>query len=60
MADFVPKPYKTIPFTVRVSEKKMLLIDELSENSNLSRNAFVNQCIDYAIENMPKPEKNNE
>ncbi len=52
MKNFIPKQYKKEPITLRVDLTKLQLIDKLAEEYNLSRSAFINQCIDYAIKNM--------
>ena len=54
MSEFIPKQYKTETVTIRVQFQKLEFIDEVATNYNLSRNAFINQCIDYALEHMPK------
>jgi len=53
MSDFVPKQYKKEPVTVRINFQKLEKIDKLAAQYNLSRSKFINQCIDYAMENMP-------
>ena len=53
MSDFIPKQYKKDPITIRVDFYKLEKIDRLAATYDLSRNAFINQCIDYAIEHMP-------
>lgn len=53
---FIPKQYKTEPVTLRIDLNKLKQIDKLANKYNLSRSAFINQCIDYAIKNMPKEE----
>ena len=55
MSNFIPKPYKKDPITVRINCKKLEHIDKLATSYNLSRSEFINQCIDYALENMPSP-----
>ena len=52
MDNFVPKPYSSDPITIRIPVEKLQLIDELAAKSNLSRNKFLNQCIDYALEHI--------
>lgn len=50
--DFIPKQYKKDPITIRIEFEKLERIDGLSAKYNLSRSEFINQCIDYAIDNM--------
>ena len=57
MSDFIPKQYKKDPITIRVNFEKLEKIDNLATRYNLSRSEFINQCIDFAIKNMPSPEK---
>lgn len=57
MKNFVPKPYKNLNISVRIDFKRLELIDSLAEKYNLSRSGFINQCIDFAIENMGQPEE---
>ncbi len=54
MSDFVPKQYKKDPITIRIDYEKLEKIDKLATKYNLSRSEFINQCIDYALENMQK------
>ena len=48
----MPKPYSSDPITIRLPVEKLRLIDELAAKSNLSRNKFLNQCIDYALDHI--------
>lgn len=52
MSEFIPKQYKKDVVTIRVDFDKLEKIDRLAENYNLSRSAFINQCIDFALERM--------
>ena len=45
MSKFIPKPYKKEPITIRMSSEKIEQIDRLSAEFNLSRSAFINQCV---------------
>jgi len=58
MSDFIPKPYKKDAITIRVSIEKLETIDALAAKYDISRSAFINQCIEFAMEHMPKPEEN--
>ena len=57
MSDFVPKQYKKDPITIRIDFEKLEKIDKLASRYNLSRSAFINQCINYALDHMPNLEK---
>ncbi|MBC8530626.1 ribbon-helix-helix domain-containing protein [Gehongia tenuis] len=53
MKNFIPKAYKKEPITIRICCEKVELIDHLAYQCDISRSEFINQCIDYALENMP-------
>ena len=53
MSGFIPKQYKKEPITVRIDLKKLENIDKLALTYKISRSEFINQCIDFAMENMP-------
>lgn len=52
MANFIPKPYKTEQITIRLPLSRLSQVDELAAKYNLSRSAFINQCVDHALENL--------
>ncbi len=52
MANFVPKQYKKDPITIRIDLNKLEKIDRCAAKYGLSRSQFINQCIDYAINNI--------
>ena len=47
MSKFIPKQYKKEPITLRIDIEKLKEIDRLAAQYDLSRSAFINQCIDY-------------
>lgn len=49
---FIPKQYKKTTATIRIDNERLSQIDVLAAKFNISRNAFINQCIDYALEHM--------
>ncbi|MCI8335640.1 MAG: hypothetical protein HFI72_00530 [Peptococcaceae bacterium] len=49
MSEFIPKEYKNEQVTIRVSRELIREIDKIATRFNLSRNKFINQCIDYAM-----------
>lgn len=57
MPQFIPKQYKKDPITFRIEFEKLEKIDRLASTYDMSRSAFINQCIDFALENMPKGPK---
>lgn len=54
MAEFIPKQYKKEPITIRVSTDKLERIDAMAAQYDMSRNEFINQCIDYAMDHVGK------
>ena len=57
MSEFIPKQYKKEPIMIRISFDKLEFIDKLAFKHDLSRSAFINQCIDFAVEHMATDEK---
>lgn len=49
MADFIPKPYKKEPVTIRADSDVLERLDQIAAESDLSRSALIGQCIDYAL-----------
>ena len=43
--------------SIRVAREKLEKLNELSGKYNISRNEFINECIDYALRNMDENEK---
>lgn len=60
MSDFIPKQYKKDPITIRIDFEKLEKLDLLAKKYSLSRSELINQCIDFALKNMPLSEKINE
>ncbi len=56
MSNFIPKRYKKEQTTIRIDIEKMKRLDALAASYNMSRNEFINQCIDYALEQMDSSE----
>ena len=55
MSNFIPKPYSTEQITIRIRNDILKQVEAAAARYNLSRNAFVNQCIEYALANMAEP-----
>lgn len=53
MNNFIPKQEKTDIISLRIDIEKIQLLDELSQKNGLSRNKFIIQCIDFALEHLP-------
>lgn len=49
---FFPRSEKQMNTTIRVERDKLQMIDDYAALKNISRSAFINQCIDYALKNM--------
>ena len=54
MADFIPKQYTKEPIMIRIAPDKLAQIDAFAAKFNMSRSEFINQCIDYALNNLPQ------
>ena len=54
MAEFIPKQYKKEQFTIRMEREMLAQVDQLAEEYKLSRSDFINQCVSFALEHMPK------
>ena len=53
MKNFIPKPYRKEPITIRIDVDKLERIEELAREYEVTRSEFINRCIDFALENMP-------
>ena len=60
MANFIPKAYGTEQITIRVENDVLQQVETAAAQYHVSRNAFVNQCIKYALANMPGRENKEE
>lgn len=49
MTNFIPKPYKTEQVTIRLPIELLEQIDKIAGKYDLSRSAFINQCVEYAL-----------
>ena len=56
MKNFIPKPYKAEQISFRIDVQKLEQVDKAAQKFQISRNEFINQCIDFAMEHMPSPE----
>ena len=52
MKPFIPKQYKSEQITLRIGTDKLEIVDRIADEFKISRAKFINQCIDYAIENL--------
>ena len=44
--------------TLRIKYNTIEMLDQLATNLDMSRNELINQCIEYALENLKKPSNN--
>ncbi|WP_146009082.1 ribbon-helix-helix protein, CopG family [Beduinella massiliensis] len=52
MSVFVPRKYDKKAVTIRIRQDDLDRIDKLSNEARMSRNSFINQCIQFALKNM--------
>lgn len=49
---FVPKPERNEVICIRIDSEKLKFIDNIATQNNMSRNKFISQCIDFALQNL--------
>ncbi len=54
MKEFKPTKQEKTVISIRIDIETLKKIDSLSVQTDISRNEFIIQCIDYAIENIKK------
>lgn len=52
MEKFVPSKNEKIVISIRLNSSKINQIDEIANKIDLSRNELINQCLDYALNNL--------
>lgn len=52
MKDFIPKPYKKEPVTIRFSYDTLEKLGDVCTRYGISRNELVVQCVEYALQNL--------
>ncbi len=52
MKNFKPKKQEKVVISIRLESDTLKTIDNFSTKSDISRNEFIVQCIDYALSNM--------
>ncbi|MBC8529602.1 ribbon-helix-helix protein, CopG family [Christensenellaceae bacterium NSJ-44] len=50
--NFIPKPYRKNPITIRIPPDKIEQIDQLAAQYDISRSSLINQCIDYGLDHL--------
>ena len=54
MEDFKPKKKEKTVISIRIDVDVLKKIDKLSNDTDISRNEFIVQCIDFALKNLRK------
>ena len=52
MPSYIPKQYKKEVITLRIKLEKLEKVANLATKYSISRNEFINQCIDFALQHM--------
>lgn len=52
MAKFIPTKSEKVVISIRLENEKINKIDEIDNKINISRNELINQCLDYALNNL--------
>lgn len=52
MAKFIPKKHEKEVISMRISSEALEELSEKAAKIGISRNAFINQCISFALANM--------
>ena len=52
MNEFKPIKYEKTVISIRLDVDMLKKVDELSVQTDISRNEFIVQCIDYALKNL--------
>ena len=54
MKEFKPIKQEKVVISIRINSDTLKLVDDCSYKSDISRNEFIVQCIDYALEHLKK------
>lgn len=52
MNKFQPTKSEKIVISIRIENDRLEDIDKIANKINISRNQLINQCLDYALENL--------
>ena len=52
VAEFNPSKVEKTVISIRIETERLKTIDGLSASRNISRNEFILQCIDFALEHL--------
>nr|WP_300186279.1 ribbon-helix-helix protein, CopG family [uncultured Agathobaculum sp.] len=58
MGNFIPKPYRTEQVSIRLDTELLAQVEAAANKYDMSRNAFINECIRYALSNMADSPEN--
>ena len=62
MSEFIPHKRRMeeeyLQTTLRIKYNTIEILDQLATDLDMSRNELINQCIDYALENLKKSSNN--
>lgn len=59
MEKFIPTKNEKVVISIRLEIDKLNKIDDISNKINISRNELINQCLNYALENVEFSKKKN-
>ena len=54
MKEFKPIKQEKVVISIRINSDTLKLVDDCSYKSDISRNEFIVQCIDYALAHLTK------
>ena len=57
MTEFNPSKVEKTVISIRIEMEKLKTIDALSSERDISRNEFILQCIDFALNNIKNSDK---
>lgn len=57
MKQFVPHKQEKEVISIRLSRKLIKTIDDVASAVGISRNEFINQCVEFALEHMSSQDK---
>lgn len=58
MPNFVPKKPEKDVISIRMPTELLSAVDMAAAGYDISRNEFINQCILFALDNMPEKDNN--
>ena len=58
MSKFQPSKTEKIVISIRIEDYKIQQIDKIASKIDISRNELINQCLDYALNNLEFKELN--